>query len=153
MKPFFQDPARQQLLLNEATTWVGTPFLQNGTLKQVGVSCHYLVTEILFACGIPRVEVPQGSARWGSTENPYSPLDEGFSQADGCSQVGLDLDQLMPGDVLGFRIGNKIHHVGLVVDPGNFIHCLKHLGAQITIIQDDKFTSRLEKVWRFEEWE
>lgn len=153
MKPFFHD-ARLKKLEAESASWVGTPFLQNGTRKGVGVSCHYLVAEILFSCGIPRVDVPQGSARWGNVPSEESILEEGFDGAEHFQAfAGVEIPDLIPGDVLGFRVGNKIHHVGLMLAGGNFIHCLRKVGVQITTIHDEKFTSRLVKIWRAEEWE
>ena len=54
-----------------------------------------------------------------------------------------------PGDLLGFKIGGCVNHVGvLITSEGKFVHCLRGPGVLFSNLKDASYQSRLEKVWR-----
>jgi cell wall-associated NlpC family hydrolase len=52
------------------------------------------------------------------------------------------------GDIIGFRIGGCVHHVGVVLPGGRFIHCMRGIGTKICNLSDPTYSRRIEKIWR-----
>ena len=145
MTPFFNNEEAQHRLLGEAASWLDTPFMPNGMIKQAGVSCQKLVGAIYAACGLTLPEIPDAPMDW--------------SRAHGDSLIVQFMSTLpnfvtveapaIPGDLLGIRIGGCVHHCGLVVDAGgSFIHCLRDRGTEISNVHDASYLQRIEKIWR-----
>ena len=131
----------------EATTWVGTPFAANSSAKGLGVSCHTLAGALYAAVGwgdIAIPEIPISHARFGqdSFADPFfEAMAERFTQLPHDSEI-------LPGDVLGFRIGRIVHHLGVALPNGRFIHALEGIGATVSTTEDATYRSRLTTIWR-----
>ena len=131
----------------EATTWVGTPFAANSSTKGLGVSCHTLAGALYAAVGwgdIAIPEIPISHARFGqdSFADPFfEAMAERFTQLPHDSEI-------LPGDVLGFRIGRIVHHLGVALRNGRFIHALEGIGATVSTTEDATYRSRLTTIWR-----
>lgn len=156
----YDTPEKITALDNEARSWVGTPFWPNSAVKgeRGGVSCHNLVAAILFATGLPSFPVPRGSAEWARA-NTESIIETGLDALPQFAHVNapgepVDMAAILPGDILGFRIGRCLHHVGIALPGGHFVHALRHAGAHISRLDDGAFlfdkggTPRLLRVWR-----
>ena len=52
------------------------------------------------------------------------------------------------GDLLGFRIGRCIHHLGILIRPGVFVHALERVGVCEGILADATWEGRLAAIWR-----
>ncbi|AHF04408.1 glycoside hydrolase [Marichromatium purpuratum 984] len=92
--------ARQQVV-EAGLAQLGTPYRYGGTDPRTGVDCSGLTYYAHHAAGIdiPRVSVAQlARAR---------PLAQGRARA---------------GDLVFFRTGPGVHHVGLMVDDERFVH-------------------------------
>ena len=50
-------------------------------------------------------------------------------------------------DLLGFRIGRTVHHLGIMLDRGEFIHVLDHVGTVVSQLNDPTYSGRLARVW------
>lgn len=138
-------PERLEILEAEALTWVGTPFAGNSCSKKFGVSCAKLCGALYESAGFSPIDVPEGPtshARY-NTESIITPFFDG-NQAF----VSIDPQDRLPGDVLGFRIGKCVHHMGILLSGGRFIHALDHVGVSISTDQDATWMSRLINVWR-----
>jgi cell wall-associated NlpC family hydrolase len=131
----------------EAATWVGTPFAANSSAKGLGVSCHTLAGALYAAVGWGDIDIPEvaiSHARFGenSLANPFfEAMAERFTQLPHDSKI-------LPGDVLGFRIGRIVHHLGTALRNGRFIHALEGLGTTISTTEDATYRSRLTTIWR-----
>jgi cell wall-associated NlpC family hydrolase len=131
----------------EATTWVGTPFAANSSAKGLGVSCHTLAGALYAAAGwgevvIPEVPISHGRFGEDSLANPFfEAMAERFTQLPHDAEV-------LPGDVLGFRIGRIVHHLGVALRNGRFIHALDGIGTTVSTIEDATYRSRLTTIWR-----
>ena len=55
---------------------------------------------------------------------------------------------VLPGDLLGFRRHRTIHHLGVCVWPGVFVHAIEHLGTTQSAIADPTWGRRLSGLWR-----
>lgn len=151
MKPWFDDDKKREKLRQRAYAWLGTPFMTNSESPGPfgGVSCQKLVGAIYRECGFCDVvvdEVPMSYANYGATESLVVPFMEKLAQFKRIEDFRVPLE----GDLLGFEIGNIIHHLGIVVnDPRHFVAvgvgrpvCIRSLSG------DPVWSSRLRAVWR-----
>jgi cell wall-associated NlpC family hydrolase len=147
MTPTWFTEKRINALEAEAATWVGTPFAANSSAKGLGVSCHTLAGALYAAVGWGDILIPDvaiSHARFG--ENSLAdPFFE--AMAERFTQLPHDSD-ILPGDVLGFRIGRIVHHLGTALRNGRFIHALEGLGATVSTTEDATYRSRLTTIWR-----
>jgi cell wall-associated NlpC family hydrolase len=126
---------------------VGTPFAANSSAKGLGVSCHTLAGALYAAVGWGDILIPDvaiSHARFGenSLADPFFD-----SMAERFTQLPHD-SEILPGDVLGFRIGRIVHHLGTALRNGRFIHALEGLGATVSTTEDATYRSRLTTIWR-----
>lgn len=115
----------RRLLIEEAQTWIGTPYKYAESTKHKGSDCSGMVVSVyLDALGI---KLPRNSAQ----------------QADFCAPVKLR--QVLPGDLVFFATGkdaSRISHVGIMLDYENFIHVSTSKGVVISKITTQYYTSR-----------
>lgn len=134
-------------LVAEAESWRGTPFAPNSSAKCIGVSCHNLAGELYRACGYPRPlelpDVPIAHARFSTT----SFVTAWFASREDFQPVPIT-GSLFPGDVLGFKIGRTVHHLGVLLPGNQFVHVLEGLGVMVNSLADPTWYSRLAHVWR-----
>jgi cell wall-associated NlpC family hydrolase len=147
MTPTWFTEERIDALEAEAATWVGTPFAANSSAKGLGVSCHTLAGALYAAVGWGDILIPDvaiSHARFG--ENSLADL---FfdSMAERFTQLPHD-SEILPGDVLGFRIGRIVHHLGTALRNGRFIHALEGIGTTVSTTEDATYRSRLTTIWR-----
>lgn len=142
----FWTPERLSQLEAEALEWVGTPFGANSSAKGVGVSCQKLAAALYSACGYPDVldvpDVPMSHARFSTV----SFVVDWFANRPDFNR--LEGAPIQPGDVLGFRIGHTVHHLGVALSDGRFVHAMDGMGATISLLADATWESRLTYTWR-----
>ena len=152
MKPYFQDehPERLVALCAEAVRWAGTPFFPNSSTPgpKGGVSCQKLVAELYRGAGFWDVQAPDvamSHARFNDNSLAVAFL-EGLPnfQRYACA----DVSTVRPGDLLGFRLHNTTHHLGVCVWPGVFVHAIEHLGTCQSALADPTWGRRLTNLWR-----
>ena len=147
MKPYFDTVERILRLETAAASWLGTPFMPHAAVKGAGVCCQKLVGSLYIESGFlpPDFTLPDGPMDWSHAHKDS--LIAAFMDArpDFC---GTDLRSVCPGDMLGIRIGGCIHHCGVVLPGGKFIHCLRGSGVIFSNIRDASYLSRIEKIWR-----
>ncbi len=98
-------------LVNEARTWIGTPYSYGGKSRQ-GTDCSGFVMEVYKT--VTGIDIPRNS----SAQNDY------------CEY--LDRDELEVGDLVFFsskKSGGKIAHVGLYIGDGTMIHASSSKGV------------------------
>lgn len=106
---------RQHRLIEEAYTWLGTPYVYAMAEKGVGTDCSGMVMSLykdVAGCAIPR-----NSAK----------------QAEFCEP--LTDKEIETGDLVFFATGKdpeKISHVGLLIDGNTFIHASSSKGVVIS---------------------
>jgi hypothetical protein len=139
-----------------ARSWLGTPFFPHGYVKGPGggVSCQTLVTCIYSEAGVlpAGFRVPEGPLDWARAQ--HESLIEAFVDkhlADYLTPLngkGEPVNnQPITGDLLGFRVGGCVHHLGICIGV-EFVHCLKKLGTIASRVDDATWLSRIERIWR-----
>lgn len=144
---WFSSPERIAALEFKAGKWIGTPFLANSNMPGPGggVSCQKLVSAIyreVGFCDVPVPEVAMSHAQFSQRS-----LVEEF-MADRPEFVRIEKSEVMPGDLLGFRIGKIVHHLGIVLPASMFIHAMYRHGTICSALSDGTWVSRLRAVWR-----
>ena len=157
MTPVFRSAERQAALLVEARSWLGTPFVPRGNLKGAGVDCVHLPAEIyralhaLSSYDFPDYHLDSGShadrslvTGWLDGRPDFAPL----APVEARLRQGFGAASLLPGDLLAFRIGKVVHHVGLLLGQARFIHCLRHRGVLESDLRDPTYAKRLVCAYR-----
>jgi len=149
---WFNSEERIQKLRDVAQTWIGTPFVANSRCKgeRGGVSCQMLAEQIYKESGVPfSFRVPSASMHWAGMNADsliVAFLSEHPELLTHCENPAPS--DIIPGDLLGFKIGKCIHHVGVALSDKQFIHCMRGTFTVICPISDPAFASRLTCLWR-----
>jgi hypothetical protein len=163
MKPYFNSVGKILRLETAAQSWIGTPFMPHAAIKGAGVCCQKLVGSLYIeACFLPPgFALPDGPMDWSHAHKDsliaaFMDRQPNFisvgraalprSQAE--NDGGAATPPYLPGDMLGIKIGGCVHHCGVVITGGKFIHCLRGSGVIFSNVRDASYLPRIEKVWR-----
>lgn len=105
----------QKKILDEATSWLGTPYEYAGAEKGRGTDCSGMVMQVYLA--VLDCKIPRNSAK----------------QAEFCEV--LSADEVQPGDLVFFATGkdpDRVSHVGIMLDRESFIHSSTSKGVCIS---------------------
>lgn len=113
-------------LIEEAYTWLGTPYAYAKAEKGVGTDCSGMVMTLYSE--IEGCTLPRNSAL----------------QAEVC--LPLEEKEIRSGDLVFFATGKdpeKISHVGLIIDANSFIHASASKGVVISELHTPYYTRTL----------
>jgi NlpC/P60 family putative phage cell wall peptidase len=112
----------RRALVDEARTWIGTPYRQLGDVKGIACDCSMLLVRCLVDTGIVEAFDPR----------PYPPTwflhqaDERY--IDWLSIVAVEVETPQPGDFVTVKIGRAFAHSGIVSDAEHLIHAFADEG-------------------------
>lgn len=118
------DPAA---VVAAARAWLGTPYHDQQSALGLGCDCLGLARGVWRAVVGPEPQaVPRYSRDWGEV-GPRELLRDGALRW----MVPRGRDEIEPGALLLFRMRDRAiaKHVGIVTEPGRFIHAYEHLGV------------------------
>lgn len=124
----------RRLLVEEASGWLGTPYLFGGDDKENGTDCSGLVMHVVE--NALNLRLPRNSAK----------------QAEFCREISVT--EVGGGDLVFFATGsdpNYISHVGLMLDNEKFVHASTSKGVIITSINSPYYQDRLVMFGRIDE--
>lgn len=145
MKPFFADNARQELLRQVATSWKGTPFVPHASVKGAGVDCVHLAAQIYVESG--HLDTYQ-FASYTMDGGHHNALSQVTAWLDASPRFIKGVYPVLAGDLICFRIGKVIHHVGIAVSERNFVHVTRGGVVSLARIDDTTWLKRLAGVYR-----
>ena len=139
-------PTQQAAVVQEAMTWIGTPYHHCADVKGHGVDCLMILCAVFCATGI----VPWTDPR------PY-PTDWMLHHSREVYLAGLERhanrvpegETPQPGDVLTFRFGRTYSHAAIVTQWPMMVHA--YLPAKRVLLDDatgPAFAGRLGPVYR-----
>jgi hypothetical protein len=107
-----QEEQLRRKIVAEAMSWVGTPYAQQGDVKQGAVDCSMLLVRCWVDTGVfqpfdPRPYPPMWHLH--RSEERYL----GWMEA-----LAVEVQEPRPGDVAIFRFGRCFSHGGIVTAPG-----------------------------------
>lgn len=148
---WFNTPQRLDALRTQFLAWVGTPFLPNSCQRGMrgGVSCQKLSAAIYRGAGFVDIDPPEVSmshARFSreSLVEPWMDKREEFERIPLIPGETI----ILTGDLLGFRIGGAVHHLGVAAGQANFFHVIEGQAAQLAWLTDPTWRKRLAAIWR-----
>ncbi len=119
-------PKQRKMIVEEAETWLGTPYRYAAKEKGVGTDCSGLVMQVyLTALDCP---IPRNSAK----------------QAEFCRP--LKEAEIQAGDLVFFATGKdptRVSHVGILIDNQSFIHASSSKGVVISKLANPWYARRL----------
>lgn len=127
-----------------AREWLGTPFHWEASLKGVGCDCRGLLTGVARDLGRPEAQSIEANVVGYSRR-----IDEPALLA-GLDKVFKRRRTLKPrlGDILAFRVQNKVQHLGIATGPDRFVHAYSHDPAQVIETPLGRFwVARVAGVW------
>jgi hypothetical protein len=150
---WFHSPDRLAALSCACNRWLGTPFSGNGATVGVGVSCQKLVGAIYEETGFADdLAVPAIPMNFWKFARPEDSLVLAYMKTRRDFKViPLDRDLVLPGDLLSFRLGRVIHHIGIATwfpAPGCFMHSVEGAGAVFASLSDATWKTRFAQMWR-----
>lgn len=155
MRAWFSTPQRIARLHASAESWLGTPFSANGSTKgeRGGVSCQKLIGSIYREVGCADIAIPEAPmCHWKfSRESLIEKFMATIPDRVALLEEGRPTRDLQPGDLLGFRLGQCVHHLGIALSLTTFVHCMTR--AEIAHLTDPTWLSRYACAWRpIEPW-
>jgi cell wall-associated NlpC family hydrolase len=108
-------------LRQEVAQWQGVPYRLGGRHMR-GIDCSAFVQNVLvglFGLYLPRSTAEQ--ARFGRR---------------------IERDELLPGDLVFFRIGRRTRHVGIYLGQGEFAHASQSQGVVVSRLDDPYWARR-----------
>lgn len=121
----------QHEIVDEAISWIGTPYAYAKSDKGVGTDCSGMVLAVYEK--IANVKIPRNSAK----------------QAEFCTE--LKPEEVSIGDLVFFATGSdpdRISHVGIMVDEVNFVHASTKKGVVISRIDTPYYIRTFKKFGR-----
>lgn len=121
----------QKRIIDEAMTWLGTPYKYAGAEKKKGTDCSGMVLRVYEK--VTGESLPRNSAK----------------QAEYCRSIKRT--QVEPGDLVFFATGkdpDKISHVGIIIDDDHFIHASSSKGVVISDLTTNYYQRTFKKFGR-----
>lgn len=138
-------PENQKAVVDEAKSWLGTPYHHAAGIKGVGVDCAYLLIEVFAKCGLVERFTP---ARY--------PMDWHFHKGDelylgNVLKYAHEVDIPEPGDIALYKFGRCISHGAIIVDWPRVIHAVRNQGCVVANGTASGLGPRLAGFWRLSE--
>lgn len=152
--------AQRQLVVDEARSWLGTPYRAGQAAKGVGVDCAWILLRVYTATGCVTAFDPGfykgGLARLRAGEQFYRRVIERL-----CVPV---VREARPGDIVLFRVpvvsGERViieraTHGAIVEEWPHVIHAYSAAGAVVrSNIEHEPYLERqLDSLWSLPAWE
>lgn len=145
---WFDNQLRLTSLEAVAESWIGTPFSPNGNAKgkSGGVSCQNLAAAIYREVGLCDAQPP--AAPMGHAKHSNISLIAIF-MAERAEFMEIPLgNSILPGDMIGFLIFRTVHHCGVAVSGGRFVHACDGADVKYSSLSDPTWAWRIARIWR-----
>jgi len=132
---------KRQLIIDEARTWLGTPYHHQGRVKDAGVDCAMLLAEVYHACNlIPYIDPTPYPPDWHFHRDEERYL--GWVR-----RYAHPVDVPQPGDIALFQFGRCISHGAIVVAWPTIIHAYIREGCVLGNAEQGVMAGRLRQCY------
>jgi NlpC/P60 family putative phage cell wall peptidase len=109
----------REKIVQAALTWVDTPYHHQARVKGVGVDCAHFIAGVAIDAGLlpANVQLPFDYSPEWNLHNSEEKLVNYLLQF-GCTEKEV----AEPGDILAFKIGKAIGHVGILLPNSQYVH-------------------------------
>ena len=129
-------------LIDEARTWIGTPYLDQARVKGCGVDCANLIAAVAEANGMAPVVLEPYSNQWHLHNSEEKMIN--IIKSYGCVEV-VDLT---PGTLITFQFGQVSGHIGIMVSETTFVHADRTAGKVTEVSLNGAWLRRLSGKFR-----
>lgn len=132
-------------LIEDARTWLGTPYRHQGSIKGLGCDCVGFLAEVAVETGLI---TPQLRAEF-PTDYSQQPAGGELRRLTSRHLSLVPFNARCPGDIVLMRFAEEPQHLGMLtaVDPDYVIHCAQHGVVEHRI--DSVWRARIVRVYRF----
>ena len=119
-----KDNLQRERVVNEAISWLKTPYHHKAAVKGHGVDCAQILLEVYFAAGVTEqlVDVGNYTQDWMLHRDDERYLGWLF-------KYGHEVSEPQAGDVVIWKVGRCFSHAGIVVDYPRIIHAYRREGC------------------------
>ena len=137
-------------LVQEARTWVGTPYHHQARVKGVGVDCANLIAGIAEACGYEPVILQPYSTQWHLHNSEEKLLN--ILESYGCTATTLE-EQFgnYEGSIITFKFGHVSSHVGIFTSPNTFVHADVRIGKVTEVSLNGQWANHFSGIYKLPE--
>lgn len=141
-------------IIEEALTWIDTPFRDQQCVKGLGTDCAMLCFGVAIELGMVDRSERRKVAKYSPEQHYHTNESALVSTMEAFGCVEIQLDDIKPGDMVTFEYGNTIGHVGIVIEQYD-THCVIIHAVKGTIKRVVKsnltcdLKSRLKKAYKF----
>ena len=133
------------LVVQEAMSWIGTPYHHHGRIKGVGVDCAMLPAEVYHACGlIPHIEVEHYPTDWHMHRSEERYLATVLDHAH-------EVEDPSPGNFILYKWGRCFAHGGIIIQWPIIVHSFTGVGVAMENGQSGRLEDREFKLYSL--WE
>lgn len=132
-------------IVEEAMTWVSTPFAHHQQLKGVGVDCAHLMRGVLNGAGAAVHQPQYYSQQWHLHRS-----EEQF--ADFVMQYGDEIDEadLLAGDMILWKFGRCFSHGGIYIGARRVVHAIAmERNTRVASIDEGELSWRPRRCFRY----
>lgn len=141
-------------IVEEARSWIGTPWQHQAMVKGHGVDCAMLIAGICLNTGLITEDdlnmIPPYPKDWHfhNKESMLIPILELFPVHE------IPIEEATTADIIMFKVANCESHLGLKTDDGWFIHAFSSTKVNKVLESrlDDRWARRLTRAYRFDEF-
>ena len=110
----------RQRIVVEALEWVGTPYQHQQRCKHIGCDCVGFPIGVCINVGLlpENIRVPYYTPQWHLHQKQELLIEMAIQF--GC--VEKEREDLLPGDLVFFKIGLACSHTGILLSPLEFAH-------------------------------
>lgn len=146
---WFNSVTRIAALELSAQSWIGTPFSANGRVKGAagGTSCQKLAEAIYREAQFCDLETPNVSMSHAK-HSPVSIIERFMNDQPKFRRIIVRRDEIRAGDLIGFFIFRTVHHVGVALSGGSFVHACDGAEVKISNLSDPTWGQRMGPIWR-----
>jgi cell wall-associated NlpC family hydrolase len=131
-------------IVEQVKQWVGVRYLHQGITRS-GCDCSGLLVGVLKELGYLRSFVmPVYPLDWNLHNPKHNYLQEYLDKY--CFKT----DKPQPEDLVVFRFGRHISHIGILVDGLTFIHCYMTAGVKYGTLNSGQWKERVVGYWRLD---
>lgn len=130
-------PEQRQAVIDEARSWLRTPYRSNARLKGVGADCAMFPLDVYATVlDLPPATIPRYQAEWHLHHSQEVYLDT--VRALGAREVA----QPSPGDFVLWRVGRVYSHGAIVLGWPDIIHAVNPSGVLLASAATDALLMR-----------
>lgn len=117
---------QRQRVVEEAKTWLLTPYHHKAAVKGAGVDCAQILLEVYYAAGLTdkRVDVGDYPMDWMMHRSEEQYLGWLY-------KYGHEVKEPLPGDVVIYKFGRCFSHAGIIIDWPTIIHSYRKEGGVV----------------------